>query len=571
VVVCHEFVASLSAKWLVVLGRARAVVGSRWIVAVLIALGLAAGFAPAFVPARAETPIELRVTAPPVLKPRAPARRPKVEPPVDEEPPVAPPQRRPADAEEEDTAEAEDGSSAVAAAARDGDMTVRAEVDGPRDGVIEVEEPRPVLDGDPDRRTDARTPQDFAAFEGPPAGYNPYLFQIEPDPLTDRRTAELFRIEPYVATGIRIGSFVLFPEAEFGAIFTNNIFRSPTPDADSAFETRGSLRLVSDWSRHAVELRGSGLASFYKEYSTEDDRAYTLEARGRLDIAKRTNIEGLLSNQLDRSVRSTQNLPTDAARRGDIETNRAAGAFNHHFNRLGLQLRGAVIDVHFAPVPIIGGGIISNTDRSYTQRDAALRTSWAIRDRVDVFAEAQAVEREFFVPPSDGILRSSHGERYRLGVSFGHWDATVRGEASIGWGRQAPDSSQLAAIEGFIVDANLAWRATALTTVLLTASSDFVDTTMTGSLGGLSRTVGLEARHTFRRYLVGIAGVRYVVTPYESTDVVEHTLTSEVGFDYYLGRNIVIYGRYQHIAYETTAPDSNYEDDIVRFGMRVRQ
>ena len=108
-------------------------------------------------------------------------------------------------------------------------------------------------------------------------------------------------------------------------------------------------------------------------------------------------------------------------------------------------------------------------------------------------------------------------------------------------------------------------------TFLLTASSDFVDTTMTGSLGGLSRTVGLEARHTFRRYLVGIAGVRYVVTPYESTDVVEHTLTSEVGFDYYLGRNIVIYGRYQHIAYETTAPDSNYEDDIVRFGMRVRQ
>jgi hypothetical protein len=506
-----------------------------------------------------------------VLKPRTPARRPTVEPPAEEEPPVAPPQRRTADGEEGEAAEAEDGSPVVATAASDGDMTVRAEVEAPRDGVIEVEEPRPVLDGDPDRRVDARTPQEIAAFEGPPAGYNPYLFQIEPDPLTDRRTAELFRIEPYVATGVRIGCFVLFPEAEFGAINTNNIFRSPTPNADSAFETRGSVRLVSDWSRHAMELRGTGLASFYKEYSTEDDRAYTLEARGRLDIAKRTNVEGLVANQLDRSVRSTQNLPTDAARRGDIETNRGAGAINHHFNRLGLQLRGAVIDVHFAPVPIIGGGIISNTDRSYTQRDAALRTSWAVSDRMDVFAEVQTVEREFYVPPSDGILRSSHGERYRVGVSFGHWDATVRGEASVGWGRQAPDSSQLAAIEGFIFDANLAWRATALTTVLLTASSDFVDTTMTGSLGGLSHLVGFEARHTFRRYLVGIAGIRYLWTPYESTDVVERTLTSEVGFDYYLGRNIIIYGRYQHIAYDTTAANSNYQDDIVRFGMRVRQ
>lgn len=494
-----------------------------------------------------------------------------MEPPADEELPVAPPQRRPAENDEEDAAEGEDGSPVVAAAARDGDMSLRADAEAPRDGIIEVDEPRPVADGAPDRRVDARTPQEIAAFEGPPAGYNPYLFQIEPEPLADRRTVELFRIEPYVAAGIRIGSFVLFPEAEFGIIATNNIFRSPSPQADSALEVRSAVRLVSDWRRHAMELRGSGLASFYTEFSTEDDRAYTLEARGRLDLAKRTNIEALVANQLDRSVRSTQNLPTDAARRGDIETNRAAAALNHRFNRLGLQLRGAVTDVEFAPVPIIGGGIISNTDRSYTQRDAAVRASWAVTERVDVFAETALVDREFYAPPADGILRTSHGQRYRVGISFGHWDATVRGEVSAGWGRQRPDNSQLADIEGGIVDANLAWRATALTTFLLTAASDFSDTTITGSAGGLSRQVGIEARHTFRRHLVGIAGVRYLVTPYAGIDLEERTLTSEAGFDYYLGRDAIVFGRYQHIAYETTTPNSNYTADIVRIGMRVRQ
>jgi hypothetical protein len=548
------------------------VVGFRSIVAVAIALGLAAGLQLAQAPALAETPIELRISAPPSLKPRPAPRRPATETPADEEPATLPPERRPADGEEEAAAEAEaEEGGPVIAAARDGDMSVRAEVEVPRDGIVEIGEPRPVPDGVPDRRVDARTPQEIADFEGPPAGYNPYLFQIEPDPLTDRRTAELFRIEPYVATGVRIGSFVLFPEAEFGAIFTNNIFRSPTPNADNAFETRGSARLVSDWRRHAVELRASGLASFYREYDSEDDRSYTLEARGRLDIARRTNIEGLVASQLDKAVRSTQDLATDAAKRGNIETNRAAGAFNHRFNRLGLQLRGAVTDIYFAPVPAVGGGIINNDDRSYTQRDAALRTSWALSDRVDVFAETAVVDRDFLAPAADGMLRNSHGQRYRLGVSFGHTDTTLRGEASAGWGRQRPDNTLLPDIEGFIFDANLAWRATAFTTLLFTASSDFVDTTMTGSGGGLARQAGLEARHTFRHHLVGIAGVKYLVTPYEGSDVVEHTLTTELGFDYYLGRDAIVFARYQHVAYETTAPNSNYQDDIVRIGMRVRR
>ena len=537
----------------------------------MLGLALAGGMVLLHARARAETPVETRIAPPPTLKPHLPARRPAAQSPEEEEPPAPPPQLRSTDGTEDDPEATEDGTPVVPAAASGGDMRSRAEAEAPRDGVIEVETAPPPADAAGDLHRDARTPQEIAAFEGAPAGYNPYLFQIEPEPLADRRTAELFHLEPYTAVGVRIGSFVLFPEAEVAAVANNNVFRSPSPRADSALEVRSAARLVSDWRTHAVELRASGLASFYQEFQTEDDRAYTLEARGRLDLAKRTNIEALVSNQMDRAVRSTRDFPTDAAKRGDIETNRAAAAFNHRFNRLSLQLRGAIADVDYAPVPAIGGGMISNAERNFTQRDAALRTSWTVSQKADVFAETAVVEREYYAAPADGILRSSHGERYRLGVSFGPWDATIRGEVSAGWGRQRPDDARLGEIEGFIVDANLAWRATALTTFLLTASSDFVDTTSTGSAGGLSRQVGLEARHAFRRHLIGIAGIRYLVTPYEGIDVEERTLTGELGFDYYLGRDVIVSGRLQHIAYETNPAASDYTAEIVRIGMRVRQ
>jgi hypothetical protein len=418
---------------------------------------------------------------------------------------------------------------------------------------------------------DPRLAEDIAAFTSPPAGYNPYLYQIELDPLADRRTRELFYIEPYFARGIRVGSFVIFPEAQIGATATNNIFRNSARLSDGALEVGANVRAVSDWRTHAVEFRASGLATFYDQFPTEDDRSYAFEARGRLDISKRTNIEVQALHQVDKDRRSQRDSPTDAAERGDVETDRVAFALNQQFNRLSLQLRGSLTDVEFAPVTSTSGALISNAARDSAQREAALRTSWALNSRADVFAEVAVNDREFRVAPDDGILRSSTGERYRVGVTFGPLNTTLRGEVSAGWGWQAPRDGRLGEIEGFIVDANLAWRASALTTFLLTARSDFIDTTTTGSSGALSRQVGLEARHAFRRYLIGTAGIKYTVNPYNAVDVNERDLTTELGFDYYLSRDAIIFARYQHIEFQSTVANSNYADDIVHVGLRVRQ
>jgi hypothetical protein len=550
------------------------VLDCRQIAALMLGLIAAAWLALAPGQPHAESRIETSISPPPVLKPRVPARRPAAEPPAEEIPDTAAPERRPADRAEE--AE-EDGDETgqrprpSPMAAGDGDLGAQAETQAPLDGIIAVDEPMPVTDGVPNPRKDARTPGEIIAFEGPPAGYSPYLFQIELEPLADRRTAELFRLEPYVARGIRIGSFVVFPEAEIGALVNNNVFRSPSRHADDAFEARSTARMVSDWRAHAVEFRASGLASFYQEFPSENDRAYSLEARGRLDLTKSTNIEALVLHQLDKDIRSARDAPVGAAERGDIETNRVAVALNHRFNRLSLQLRGSVTDVDFAPVPSIGGGLISNDERDFTQREIAFRASWAIKRMVDVFAETAANDREFHVAPADGILRTSHGERYRVGVTFGPWDTRVRGEVSVGWGLQRPNDRRLGEIEGVIVDANLAWRATPLTTFLLTARSEFIDTTATGSAGALSRQVGLEARHAFRRHLTGVAGVKYVVSPYDGIALNQRELTAELGLDYYLGRDTIVFGRVQHIVFESTTPASDYTADIVRIGVRVRQ
>jgi len=545
------------------------VLGCRQIVASV--LGLTAVIGLALCPGRlgAEPRVEIGISPPPSLKPRAPARRPASEPLPED---TLDAERRPPERSEDEEADEETAQRPEPASmGGDGNLGAQSETQGPVDGIIEVDEPTSLRDGVPSPQRDARTAAEVAAFEGPPAGYNPYLFQIELQPLTDRRTLELFRLEPYVARGIRVGSFVIFPEAEIGALLNDNVFRSPSRHADDAFEARSTVRVVSDWRAHAVEFRASGLASFYRELASEDDRAYALEARARLDLTKRTNIEALVSHQLDKDTRFARDAPSGAARRGDIETDRVAIALNHRFNRLSLQLRGSVTDIDFAPVQSIGGSLIGNDERDLVQREAAFRASWAISRKMDVFAETAVNGRDFHAAPDDGLLRSSHGERYRVGIAFVPWDARIRGEVSAGWGRQRPNDAHLSDIEGVIVDANLAWRATAFTTFLLTAQSNFIDTTAIGSPGALSRQVGLETRHAFRRQLIGLAGVRYGLAPYESIVLNQRELVAEVGLDYYLGRDTILFGRVQRISFESTTPASDYVADIVRVGFRVRQ
>mgnify|MGYP003694200125 CR=1 FL=1 len=110
-------------------------------------------------------------------------------------------------------------------------------------------------------------------------------------------------------------------------------------------------------------------------------------------------------------------MPIAAAERGDLEADRAAVAFNHRFNRLAFQLRAAIRDFDFAPVPSLGGGPISNDDRDELERDAAFRTTWDFGGGFGVFLKTAIADRRYHTPPRRRYLAPSAGEQYRAGVS----------------------------------------------------------------------------------------------------------------------------------------------------------
>lgn len=456
------------------------------------------------------------------------------------------------------------------AVVQDGDQNGPAEPTAPEDGTIDLSEPPVVQDGS--ATAEARTPEDIAAFENPPAGFDPLLFQIEDlDPILDNRhPRRLFQNEPYDPVGIRIGSFVLFPEVEFGGLWNSNVFLAPNARSDVALDVRPSARLVSNWTTHALEFRATGDFSFYNEFESEDDDGYLLEARGRLDITKRTSVQALVSRGLTQESRSALDASAIGTR-ADVLTERAEATFNHRFNRLSVQFRGSVTDYSYGDTEAFGV-VTNNDDRDNTVYEETVRLTWELKPSLMPFAEVAVNQRSYdLAAVTDLINRSSDGQRYRAGLSFGNSGEILRGEVSLGYGIQSPDDSRLRDIDGLLVDANATWRVTDLTSLLFTARTDVLETTTTNVGGAFYRFLSIEARHALRRYLIATVGLSYATQNSRDDVIDESELRASAGLEYFLNRETILFGNYVHTNFDAVGEVSDYTSDEVRVGMRIRR
>lgn len=457
---------------------------------------------------------------------------------------------------------------------QDGDLAFPAEPQPVVDGLVNTTDLPPETDDGRERplKPGEVDPNGDPFIDNPPAGYDPLLFQIEDlDPLrTDRRPERLAKFEPYDPVGIKLGSFVYFPVMEVSGVATSNVLRSPKPSDDVYAEINSVSRLVSNWDTHALELRSTGLYNFHNDFPSEDDRAWSLEARGRLDVTRRSNIEAIVSHDVRQEGRGAIDATT-SGERPDVTTDQVGVTGNQRFNRLSLQLRGTHTGIDYSNTGS-GATFVNNDDRDASNNREAIRAKWEFKPTLSAFAEIEGDQRSFDAPAvSDGFRRDSTGERYRLGVDFGSTGKILRGEVSLGWGEQRPDDRHLEATGTMLFDANLAWRVSEMTSLLLTAQTDIYDTTSANSAGVTQHTAGLEVRHSFLPYIIGTAGVTVSARDYTSDPISETETRTTLGAEYYFNREVILFGRYQHIAFDSNQPAADYDADDVRLGVRVRR
>lgn len=377
---------------------------------------------------------------------------------------------------------------------------------------------------------------------------------------------------PYDPIGVRLGSFLLFPEITTEALHTDNaLIATDNPESDWATVLTPSLTLKSTWSRHYLEGRFGATRSYYSRFDEANDETFNANLLGRLDVTRRTAIETTALYQRELEDINSVSAPTDAAERTPIITTGGTVQASHRFNRLTASLRGGITEYDYEDVTLAGGGVANNDDRDFTEHKTTARLSYDFRPGVAGFVEGSVNTRDFdSLIDDDGIRRGSDGYQAQAGLTL-DLGGKLTGEIAAGYALQDPDEVAFDDISGFVFAAGLEWQATSLTTVNFDASTEIAETTLVDSPGSLVHSAELAFEHAFRRNLIAGISLGYVHEEYTGSGQVDKDYTLGLTGEYLLNRSIALVAGYDHTTSTSTAPGLDTVENEVRMGVRLRR
>jgi hypothetical protein len=378
-------------------------------------------------------------------------------------------------------------------------------------------------------------------------------------------------IGPYDPLGIRLGSFLFFPEFEADRRHSDNVFESSTiKRSDWSTRLTPSFELRSNWSRHELVGGFEYEKVIYDDFSSEDEENNAAALSGRIDIGRRSSLEAETSYESQTESRGDINVPNNAAQRPTEITKDAALQANHVFNRLSATLRGQVTEEEFGEVSLIDGGTFDNAARDNTERELTGRLTYELIPGVAIFAEGSGNEIELARANANGLKLDSTGWAALGGFSL-DFGGIVTGDIAAGFAQQTPDNDTLQGVEGAILAANVIWAMSPLTNINFNAAFNIDTTTLANSIGSLVQTVGVEVEHAFRTNMVLTAGVAYEMEDFASVNLEEKTLEVAVEGEYRLNRMVGLVAGYEFTDFSSTSSSNDYQENLFLLGLRLRR
>jgi hypothetical protein len=381
-------------------------------------------------------------------------------------------------------------------------------------------------------------------------------------------------LDPYLPIGIRLGSFLLFPELEAGADITNNVLDTKfdaQPDAGPELKPR--IRLDSDWGRHFLSFEANADRIWYSDFPIADTKNYQLLGRGRLDILSNTHLSGEIEkSQVQENPSSISITDISNANTAVLEQH-ATGAFDHTFNRLTVKLTGTVADYDYADDsdPTLSGPVPIVDIRDYRETLGILRSTYEFQSSWAGFIETSLNDRVYREPiTSAGLRRGGSGFRALAGVNL-RLGGTLFGEIAGGYGQQQPIDNGFETIEGPLVNGDLIWMPTPMTKLEFLAHTEIDETTLEDSAGAIDHFFELSLQHAFWRYLVlGVYG-SYEVADFAGDPRVDRRTKLGATSEYYFNPVLSAYARYEHTDFTSTDAQPDFVEDEIKVGLKFRR
>lgn len=377
--------------------------------------------------------------------------------------------------------------------------------------------------------------------------------------------------EPFGPIGFYSGAFLLKPGIEAQSGYDSNA-QKVVNGKGSWFNTlQGGLNAQSQWQRHelVLDLRGSYTA--YNDVDGVDRPDAQAILRGRIDATSLTKIELESKFGLTTQYPSRPDAVAAARRQPNVYGFGQSAALVQRFNRFELTTGIGVERNVYADAELTNGASLSLEDRNYNVYSARLRGAYEMTPDMKPFVEASLDRRERDLAVDfNGIRRDSDGYTLRAGITFGRKE-WLFGEVSAGLTHRSYADPLLRDVTGPVIDAQLTWVATGLTTIRLNAASGIDETVFLNASGVMRHDLRLSVDHAFRRWLVGTLGAGWLREDYEGTTLVNDYLRISAALTYSLNRSLALKAEYRNEHFFSSVAGQDYTANIGLIGIRLQR
>ncbi|MCJ2188397.1 outer membrane beta-barrel protein [Novosphingobium beihaiensis] len=204
-------------------------------------------------------------------------------------------------------------------------------------------------------------------------------------------------VEAFEPEGIRVQPFILRPRVTADVRYDTNIYNQPNHTSDTVAVVRPSIRLSSDFSRHALEVRASAEGRRYFETGAENSNQWSVQADTKLDLAERYFISTTIGEARRIERRGTF---------GDQFATDEPVSYNEFGARLQFGRSGGIVDWR-----------VDAATRKLTYHDAQLDGVTLDQSSRDVRRDSLAARVGYRSSPALGFFMRVSGNRLRYDVN----------------------------------------------------------------------------------------------------------------------------------------------------------